>query len=189
MDLGREGAGLPPASLHPALAPARFYGLSAVRPSLSRRQSICARRRRGSPPGVPAPGRPSRGLLLGRQYERLAPRTVPFLRDWRSWGDGGCRLAGPVQIFAGGRKLKIRRSHLGLPVIQLQNVHGFFAPAGPGMRFALRVGFRRSLRRLLMDRKIPAQVRDAMPVVAAGDQILGVGGIGVNLDFAALCRW
>lgn len=36
-----------------------------------------------------------------------------------------------------------------------------------------------------MDRKIPAQVRDAMPVVAAGDQILGVGGIGVNLDFAA----
>lgn len=54
--------------------------------------------------------------------------------------------------------------------------------AGDALRLP---GGRRSLRRLLMDRKIPAQARDAMPVVAAGDQILGVGGIGVNLDFAA----
>ena len=36
-----------------------------------------------------------------------------------------------------------------------------------------------------MDRKVPAQLRDAVPVVADGAQVLAVGGIGVNLDFAA----
>lgn len=51
---------------------------------------------------------------------------------------------------------------------------------------SLRVpGGRKTLKRLLIDRKIPAAQRGLLPVVADAAGILGVYGIGVNLDRAA----
>ena len=46
-------------------------------------------------------------------------------------------------------------------------------------------GGRKSLKKLFIDRKIPAQARALLPVVADENGVLGVYGIGVNLDAAA----
>ena len=46
-------------------------------------------------------------------------------------------------------------------------------------------GGTKSLKKLFIDRKIPAALRDAVPVICDDAGILGVYGIGVNLDRAA----
>ena len=46
-------------------------------------------------------------------------------------------------------------------------------------------GGRKTLKKLMIDRKIPLSRRDLLPVAADEDGILGVYGIGVNLDRAA----
>ena len=46
-------------------------------------------------------------------------------------------------------------------------------------------GGTKSLKKLLIDRKIPAQDRDMVPVLADDAGVLAVGGIGVNLDRVA----
>ena len=43
-------------------------------------------------------------------------------------------------------------------------------------------GGRRTLKRLMIDRKIPAALRDRLPVIADESGVIGVYGIGVNLD-------
>ena len=43
-------------------------------------------------------------------------------------------------------------------------------------------GGRRTLKRLMIDRKIPAALRDRLPVIADENGVIGVYGIGVNLD-------
>ena len=43
-------------------------------------------------------------------------------------------------------------------------------------------GGRRTLKRLMIDRKIPAALRSRLPVLADENGVLGVYGIGVNLD-------
>ena len=54
----------------------------------------------------------------------------------------------------------------------------------PGDEIRLRGGIK-SLKKLFIDRKIPAHRRDAVPVIADDLGVLGVCGIGVNLDRAA----
>ena len=54
--------------------------------------------------------------------------------------------------------------------------------SGDAMR---RSGGTKSLKKLLIDRKIPAFQRDQIPVLADEKGVLGVYGIGVNLDRAA----
>ena len=54
--------------------------------------------------------------------------------------------------------------------------------AGDTMRLS---GGTKSLKKLFIDRKIPAALRDSIPVVCDDAGILGVYGIGVNLDRAA----
>ena len=46
-------------------------------------------------------------------------------------------------------------------------------------------GGSKSLKKLFIDRKIPASQRDTIPVLCDGMGILGVYSIGVNLDRAA----
>jgi tRNA(Ile)-lysidine synthase len=46
-------------------------------------------------------------------------------------------------------------------------------------------GGTKSLKKLFIDRKIPASQRDQIPVVYDDAGIIGVYGIGVNLDRAA----
>jgi tRNA(Ile)-lysidine synthetase-like protein len=42
-----------------------------------------------------------------------------------------------------------------------------------------------SVKKLMNEAKIPAELRDCHVVVACGDKVLAVEGIGVNYDFAA----
>ena len=46
-------------------------------------------------------------------------------------------------------------------------------------------GGHRLVKKAMIDRKIPAALRKELPVIVAGEQILAVTGVGVNLDFAA----
>jgi len=50
-------------------------------------------------------------------------------------------------------------------------------------------GGTKSLKKLFIDRKIPASRRDRIPVVCDEQGLLGVYGIGVNLDRAAGSSW
>ena len=44
-------------------------------------------------------------------------------------------------------------------------------------------GGTKSVKRLMIDRKIPAETRDALPVIACGEQVLAVYGLGQSVDF------
>lgn len=46
-------------------------------------------------------------------------------------------------------------------------------------------GGHRRVKRAMIDKKIPAALRQELPVIAAGPHVLAVAGVGVNLDFAA----
>lgn len=58
-------------------------------------------------------------------------------------------------------------------------------PRRVGDALVLCSGHTRSLKKLLIDRKIPRAERDRMPVIAAGDALLGVCGVGVNHAYVA----
>ena len=57
-------------------------------------------------------------------------------------------------------------------------------PRHPGDKIAL-PGGHKSLKRAMIDRKIPAALRDCLPVFMKGDRLLAVAGLGANLDWAA----
>lgn len=57
-------------------------------------------------------------------------------------------------------------------------------PRQPGDTMRL-PGGSRSLKKLLIDRKIPRSQRDRIPVIAVGSTVLAVAGIGVNQSYAA----
>lgn len=128
------------------------------------------------------------GVLLGRQYDVLGRLHLPPPLTETA-------LAVPGRTQVSGWEIQCRFSE---GAEKIENTPFTFAVAcdtmmkTPWVLRARRAGDRlrlpsghRSLQKLLVDRKIPAQLRDSLPVVAAGDQILGVGGIGVNLDWAA----
>ena len=46
-------------------------------------------------------------------------------------------------------------------------------------------GGHRTLKRLMIDRKIPAAQRSRLPVIVCGSHVIGVYGVGGNLDNAA----
>lgn len=130
------------------------------------------------------------GLRLGRQYDRLLPLfPVDTLAETQLAVPGVTTVAGwEVQCTYLPAGKKVEDSAFTF-VVACDTIATIPSPlvlrarrAGDTLRLP---GGRRSLRRLMMDRKIPARLRDALPVIAAGDQILGVGGIGVNPEFAA----
>lgn len=58
-------------------------------------------------------------------------------------------------------------------------------PRQTGDALLLSNGHTKSLKKLLIDRKIPCPERDRMAVIAAGEVLLGVCGVGVNHAYAA----
>lgn len=58
-------------------------------------------------------------------------------------------------------------------------------PRQAGDVLVLRSGRHKSLKKLLIDRKVPRSERDRMAVIAAGEVLLGVTGVGVNHAYAA----
>lgn len=130
------------------------------------------------------------GLRLGRQYDRLLPLfPVDTLAETQLAVPGVTTVAGwEVQCtyLPAGKKVEDSAFTFVVACDIIATIPSSLVLRARRAGDALRLsGGRRSLRRLMMDRKIPARLRDALPVIAAGDQILGVGGIGVNPEFAA----
>ena len=123
------------------------------------------------------------GVVISREYGRLVRREAgPPLPELPLPKEGSLQLP--------GQPLKITCTH----AAKLENSANCFTvcPKGkltvrrrlPGDRIRLHSGTK-SLKKLFIDRKIPAALRDRIPVVADEEGVLGVFGIGVNLDRAA----
>ena len=108
------------------------------------------------------------GLIIGRKYDILAVVCEDTGRI-------------PYKVHA-------------IPAENIQNTTEIFTVVPQGAVYtrsrqtgdAIRLsGGTKSLKKLFIDRKIPASQRDAVPVICDDLGILAVGGIGVNLDRAA----
>ena len=121
------------------------------------------------------------GVTLRREYDRLtatfdaeAPLSVALPEE------GTLELPGLRITVAPARE-----------VINTQTIFTL-VPRGPMILRSRRTGDelrlsggRKSLKKLFIDRKIPANLRDRIPVLADDAGVLAVGGIGVDLSAAA----
>ena len=107
------------------------------------------------------------GITIGRNYDRLEVLT-------------GCSQTAlqPVCTPAG----EIINTPDIFTVHPVGNVRIRSRQAGDSMRLP---GGTKTLKKLFIDRKIPAAQRDTVPVICDDAGIIGVYGIGVNLDRAA----
>ena len=108
------------------------------------------------------------GLIIGRKYDTLAvvpgePSIIPY----RIICTPADTVLNTADVFTVG------------PV---GDVYMRARPTGDAIRLP---GGTKTLKKLLIDRKIPAAQRDCVPVICDDRGILAVGGIGVNLDRAA----
>ena len=107
------------------------------------------------------------GITIGRNYGILEMVSSP---------------AGPRCDFNCKPAEEIIQTPDAFTVILQGNV--FVRSRQPGDRIRLSGGSK-SLKKLFIDRKIPALQRDSIPIVCDEAGILGIPGIGVNLDRAA----
>ena len=107
------------------------------------------------------------GITIGRNYDTLEVLTGQAMPALRPVCMPAAEIVNTPEVFTvspvGTVRIRSRRS-------------------GDAMRLS---GGTKSLKKLFIDRKIPAAQRDAVPVVCDDAGILGVYGIGVNLDRAA----
>ena len=108
------------------------------------------------------------GLIIGRKYDILA--VVPAK---------SCQI--PYQISCVPADAIINTTDT-FTVVPVGDVYIRTRQTGDAIRLP---GGTRSLKKLFIDRKIPAAQRDCVPVICDDLGILAVGGIGVNLDRAA----
>ena len=108
------------------------------------------------------------GLIIGRKYDIL---VVVSAQSQEISCELRCTPAEDIQnttdIFT---------------VVPVGNVYIRSRETGDAIRLP---GGTKSLKKLYIDRKIPASQRDSVPVICDDLGILAVGGIGVNLDRAA----
>ena len=108
------------------------------------------------------------GLIIGRKYDILAvvpqePGKIPYRIS--------CEPADAVINTADT-----------FTIVPVGNVYIRPRQTGDAIRLP---GGTKTLKKLFIDRKIPASQRDSVPVICDDRGILAVGGIGVNLDRAA----
>ena len=108
------------------------------------------------------------GLIIGREYDILAIVSadrgeIPFTLN--------CTPAEEIQNNADT-----------FTVVPVGGVYIRSRQAGDAIRLP---GGTKTLKKLFIDRKIPATQRDSVPIICDDLGILAVGGIGVNLDRAA----
>ena len=108
------------------------------------------------------------GLIIGRKYDILA--VVP---------SGVCEI--PYRIHCTTAEEIINTTDI-FTVVPVGEVYIRSRQTGDAIRLS---GGTKSLKKLFIDRKIPAAQRDCVPVLCDEAGILAVGGIGVNLDRAA----
>ena len=120
------------------------------------------------------------GVIIAREYDRLVCReeSTPIEETVLQPGQS-------VELPEQGLRIRY------IPAQELCNTKEIFTvnTQGPillrsrqsGDTIRLNVGTQ-SLKKLLVDRKIPAAIRGSIPVFADEQGILGVGGIGANVD-------
>ena len=108
------------------------------------------------------------GIIITRNYDTLEVLCVQAQRDIKIICTDAEEIINTAEIFTvhpqGTIRIRSRES-------------------GDSIRLS---GGTKSLKKLFIDRKIPAALRKSIPVVCDDAGILGVYGIGVNLDRAAL---
>ena len=107
------------------------------------------------------------GITVGRNYDALQVITAQTGIDMVPCCAPASEITNTPEIFT---------------VQPLGAVYVRSRQAGDAIRLS---GGTKSLKKLFIDRKIPAALRDSIPVVCDDAGILGVYGIGVNLDRAA----
>ena len=107
------------------------------------------------------------GITIRRSYDRLEAAADQS-------GDAYRMLCGPAQTLENSETVFTVRP-IGPVVVRSRQ-------SGDEMRLS---GGTKSLKKLFIDRKIPAHLRSSVPVVADDAGVIGVYGIGVNLDRAA----
>lgn len=107
------------------------------------------------------------GITISRNYDTLEVLTAPLEGDLQIICSPAAEIVNTAEVFTvrtvGTVCIRSRRS-------------------GDTIRLS---GGTRTLKKLFIDRKIPASRRDLIPVVCDDGGIIGVYGIGVNLDRAA----
>lgn len=128
------------------------------------------------------------GVVLGRQYGLLMPWTqgqplepvilqVPGETRTRGWKID-CKM---TENFSKNQNTPFT---FGISCDKINPSFLTLRSRLPGDQLRL-AGGHKSLKRILIDRKIPAAQRNALPVIAWEDQVLAAAGIGVNLDYTA----
>ena len=107
------------------------------------------------------------GITIGRNYDTLEVLTGQIQDTLRPICTPATEIINTAEVFT---------------VQPVGTVRIRSRQAGDTMRLS---GGTKSLKKLFIDRKIPAARRDSIPVVCDDAGILGVYGIGVNLDRAA----
>ena len=128
------------------------------------------------------------GVVLGRQYGLLVS-CAPM----PEWEPVLLRIPGETRVPAWKVCCQFRENFqknqnkpftFGISCDRIDPSYLTLRTRLPGDRMGL-PGGHKSLKRILIDRKIPAAQRDSLPVIAAGDAVLAVAGVGVNLDYEA----
>jgi tRNA(Ile)-lysidine synthase len=122
---------------------------------------------------------PHAGALVGRHRGRVVvhgPSPGDYLRAWH--GESAIALPHGELAFESveGAGVDARRAGAGLEI----------RPRRGGERLRLAAGgARRALKSLLREANLPSWERDALPLVVAGDALVAVPGLGVDVDWRA----
>ena len=107
------------------------------------------------------------GITIGRQYQTLVKCTGPQSRSWQIQTEPATGIVNTADTFT---------------VVPQGRVCIRSRQSGDTIRLP---GGTKSVKKLFIDRKIPAARRDSIPILCDDLGILAIGGIGVNLDRAA----
>ena len=126
------------------------------------------------------------GVVLMRQYGKLvnyhpgpplAETALPVPGEVRAGGWlARCKISPP------GEKRENSPFTFALACDTIRQTPLVLRPRRPGDRLCL-PGGTKTVKKLFIDRKIPAAWRDTLPVLAAGDRVLAVAGIGGDVRF------
>ena len=126
------------------------------------------------------------GVVLMRQYRKLvnyhpgpplAETALPVPGEVRAGGWlARCKISPP------GEKRENSPFTFALACDTIRQTPLVLRPRRPGDRLCL-PGGTKTVKKLFIDRKIPAAWRDTLPVLAAGDRVLAVAGIGGDVRF------
>ncbi len=128
------------------------------------------------------------GLRLRREYGLLTPGQageplplqglnvpgVTVIRDWQI----------STEILPKAEKIKNTPFTFSLSYDKIGEKFLSVRSRQPGDVIHLPGGHRR-VKKAMIDRKLPAHLRDSLPVLLAGDRLMAVAGLGADVDFAA----